>query len=268
MKRHSNSSYFKIFVNLLLLFVIAKSISTAALWFLPKKSPDTTQYRSLQMPYVHGSFHLMISADEKSKKGFKTNKVASALNINTLSLEGLFGNSHYGYIIIAPKTKPQETMILAVSQSYKGYRLKGIYTTYALFVKNNQEYKLYMDQPAFTDTLLKENDSDEARYETVVARGQIDAYVKNPSAIWRDIGIQEVGKNGNFKGFKVTKLNANSPFAKLGLHVGDMIVEANNIKLKSYNDVMQIYQKLDQLQRLQLIINRGNIQKEIIYEIN
>ena len=273
MKHHSRGQYFHILITLLLLFVMAKALSMAVLWFLPKKSPEATMQKALQMPYVHADFKNMIEADTKSTRSFSGNETVTALNINTLILKGLYGNSHYGYIIIAPKSKPTQTTILSVGESYKGYKLQGVFADYALFVKNNQKYKLYLKGtkvPSVKQYKKKSHsgNNEEASFQTAVPRSQINAYVKNPSALWRDIGIQELGKNGNFQGFKVTKLNPKSPFAKLGLHVGDVIISANNIRLKSYNDVMKIYQMLDKLQRVQLIVKRGNTQKEIVYEID
>ena len=272
MKHHSKGQYFTIFVRLLLLFVIAKSLSVAASWFLPKNSPRTTVQKSLQMPYVHADFKSMIDSGTKSKRAFSSNETSATLNINTLILKGLYGNSHYGYIIIAPKSKPDKTTILSVGESYKGYKLQGVYAEYALFMKNNQQYKLYLKSvqvsamPQHKKSFTRNNE--QGHFQTTLPRSQINAYVKNPSALWRDIGIQELGKNGNFQGFKVTKLSPKSPFAKLGLHVGDVIISANNIRLKSYNDVMKIYQMLNKIQRVQLIVKRGNTQKEIVYKID
>ncbi len=269
MKNHSNSKYFTIFVNLLLLFIIAKFLSLTALFFLPQKGLDGKSDELLNMPYIRVDFKNMLQPQKRSS-AMKDIKQENRLSMKSFILKGLYGNNRYGYIIIAPKTDPQQTTIVAFGENYKGYTLKGIFLTYALFVKGEKEYKLPLKTALFTDRIIQKKrpiPSSKQQYK-VVTRADISSYQKNPQKLWKEISIQELGKNGSFRGFKVTKLKKDSELAALGLQVGDVIIQANNIVLKSYSDIMKIFQNLERVETLSLVIKRGNTQKEIVYEIN
>lgn len=266
MKNHSNSSYIKTVITLLFLLLLAKSIGVVTLWFLPAHGISTQNEASVTMPYVRVDFHNMLDSTTKTQQVSQHNSHAKTLDINNLVLKALYGKGNYGFVIIAAKSNPKKTTLLSVGESYEGYKLKGVFLNYALFTKRGQEYRLRLNSTLATKSLVHAVEDESAN--KIIQRDEIEGYVKNPSAVWKDISIQEVGKNGNFKGFKVTKIRAGSALAKLGLQTGDLIVKANNIVLKSYNDVLKIYQQLDKLTTLTLVIKRGNIEKEIVYEIN
>lgn len=269
MKNHSSSKYFAIFINLLLLFIAAKFLSLMALFFLPQNALNTASKASLHMPYVHIDFKNMLQAEKRISPMRQANR-ETALNMNSFILKGLYGNSHYGYAIIAPKANPKQTTILSVGENYKGYTLKGIFLNYALFVKGSKEYKLSLKTALLPDNgMQKQTHSSSGMQEkTRVSRADINAYKKNPQKLWKEISIQELGKNGSFRGFKVTRVRKGSKLAALGLQAGDVIIKANNVVLKSYNDIINIFQNLEKLENLSLVVKRGNTQKEIIYEIN
>jgi type II secretory pathway component PulC len=56
--------------------------------------------------------------------------------------------------------------------------------------------------------------------------------------------------------------------ATLGLREGDVIIKANNIELKSYKDAIDIYNGLDQLDAVQIVVLRENQEVELVYEIH
>ena len=266
MKNHSRSKYIKTIITLLFLLLFAKIIAVIALWFLPARGITAQTQEAVNMPYVRVDFHNMLASTTQTEQRSQGNLQSKTLDINNLALMALYGKGNYGFVIIAAKRNPKKTTLLSVGESYEGYRLKGVFLNYALFSKRDQEYKLQLNSTLATKSLVHAVEDDTSN--KIIQRDEINSYVKNPSAIWRDISIQEIGKNGNFKGFKVTKIRAGSPLAKLGLQTGDLIVKANNIVLKSYKDVLKIYQQLDKLTTLTLVIKRGNIEKEIVYEIN
>jgi len=266
MKNHSNSRYIKIVITLLVLLLLAKIIAVVALWFLPARPVTAQAQESVNMPYVRVDFHNMLTGTTKKQQSSQGSLQSKTLDINNLVLKALYGKGNYGFVIIAAKRNPKKTTLLAVGESYEGYKLKGVFLNYALFTKRGQEYTLRLNSTLATNSLVHAVENETTN--KIVQRYEINSYVKNPSAVWRDISIQEIGKNGNFKGFKVTKIRVGSPLAKLGLQRGDLIVKANNIVLKSYNDVLKIYQHLDKLTSLTLVIKRGNTEKEIVYEIN
>jgi type II secretion system protein C len=103
--------------------------------------------------------------------------------------------------------------------------------------------------------------------EKEVTRSDINSYASNPSKIWKDISIVPLKSAGKIIGFKVTRIKKSSKMATLGLQKGDVIIEANNIKLSSFKDAIKLYENIDKLNTISLIVLRNNEEKEIIYEI-
>jgi len=266
MNNHSNSRYIKIVITLLVLLLLAKIIAVVALWLLPARPVTAQSQESVNMPYVRVDFHNMLAGTTKIEQASQSNPQSKTLDINSFVLKALYGKGNYGFVIIAAKRNPKKTTLLAVGESYEGYKLKGVFLNYVLFTKRGQEYTLRLNSTLATKSMMHAVENETTN--KIVQRYEINSYVKNPSSVWRDISIQEIGENGNFKGFEVTKIRAGSPLAKLGLQRGDLIIKANNIALKSYNDVLKIYQQIDKLTALTLVIKRGNTEKEIVYEIN
>ncbi len=266
MKQHSNTKYIQISLTLLYLVLFAKVVSVIALWFLPSHSVDARLQNSLNMPYMLVNFHNMLENTKKISQTAQYQGSDNTVDINTLILTALYGQGSYGYVIVALKKHPRKTTLLSVGESYQGYKLKAIFLNYALFSKMNRNYKLRLNPSSASQDLVHPVMSQST--EHIIQRTQINSYVHNPSDIWRDISIQQVGTNGSFKGFRVTRIRRGTPFALLGLRVGDLIVKANNIALKSYNDVLKIYQNLNKLNALTLVVKRGNTEKDIVYEID
>ncbi len=266
MKHHSDTKYFKVVLTLLFLALLAKIVSVVALWFLPSHAVDTKSQNSLNMPYMIVDFHNMLENTKKTSQTVQYQSSDNAVDINTLILTALYGKGSYGYVIIALKKYPRKTTLLSVGESYQGYKLKSLFLNYALFSKMGRKYKLRLNPSSSSHNLMHPVINEPT--EHIIQRTQVNTYAHNPSKIWRDISIQQIGINGNFKGFRVTRIRQGTPFALLGLKVGDLIVKANNIALKSYSDVLKIYQNLDKLNALTLVVKRGNTEKDIVYEID
>jgi general secretion pathway protein C len=99
-------------------------------------------------------------------------------------------------------------------------------------------------------------------------KNDLSYYLKNPKRIWDDISITEIKKGDKIDGFKVTKIKNASRMSRLGLKKGDVIIKANNIELKSYKDAFNIFNKINEIDTLQIVVMRNNTEKEFIYEIN
>ena len=140
MKNHSSSKYIKIVITLLFLLLLAKSISVAALWFLPARGVTAQIGKSVTMPYMRVDFHNMLADTTKTQQGAQNNSKSKTLDINTLMLKALYGKGNYGFVIIAEKKNPIKTTLLSVGESYKGYKLKAVFLNYALFTKRKQVY--------------------------------------------------------------------------------------------------------------------------------
>jgi len=254
--------------NIVFLILSAKILSLAIWWYLPDSGIEAKKNEACQMPYQHIRFNAML-LPISNKILSNTKKRVVTTDINTLVLKGLYGNQNFGYAIVAEKRMPTKTSVVAVGERYKGYKLIAIYLNYVVFSKNGIDYKLKLQQNArrsnnrerVTKVMSFEPE------EKVVSRSDIQHYEQNFSEIWRDIAIDEIRKNGQIEGFRVQRVRPGSKMAELGLQKGDIIVEANNVKLSSYNAVMKLYKNIHNIDTIDLLIKRGNQEKEITYEI-
>ena len=266
MKNLSNNKIISLIINLLFLVLVAKLLIVVVLWFLPAYMPESASSENKNITYKHFNFHNIIQVTKASKK--VEENVGSRADIKSMILIGLYGNSSYGYAIVAMKTAPKKTEIISIGESYQGYRLQRIALRFVVFVKNNKEYILRLNDTKSAKHVSQNADSDEGEEKSIsVSRNEINTYAKNPTEIWRDISIKEIKKGGKISGFKVTKVRKNSKIARLGLQRGDIIIKANGQSLTSYAAVMKIYQNLNKLESISLTIKRGNQEKEILYEI-
>jgi general secretion pathway protein C len=263
MRKISNSTLISIFKKLLILLLVAKSISLGILWYLPNSGVEISAKKSYQPKYQRVNFKNMISkAQAVKKKNVKENSVDIGISITSMVLKGLYGIKSKGFIIVAMRSNLRKTTILGIGENFQGYVLKSISTSSALLTKDGADFILTLEGTKKTNKLINK------KIDNTVARTDISYYAKNPNQIWKDISISEVKDGKNIKGFKVTKISKNSKFASLGLKKGDVITKANNVILKSYKDALEIYENIDKLDVIQIVIMRNNKEVELVYEIN
>jgi len=270
MTKLSDNKLIHIFIQLLFLVVLAKLISVILLWFLPLNSVDKSKVEIQRTPYTSFDFHVMIEGSKSKKIPNKQNLHKPTADITNMLLVGLYGNEHYGYAIVAMKKTPNKTEIISIGQSYQGYKLIKIGLNYVVFNKDNKEYilrlKSAIKNAKHLYTVVSQDTASSESIHTI-SQEQMNFYIKNPDRLWKDIAINEVKNNGKITGFKVTRIKNNSPLSTLGLQKGDIIIEANGTVLNSYSKVLKIYQNINQIERLILLVKRGDQEKEIIYEI-
>jgi type II secretion system protein C len=112
------------------------------------------------------------------------------------------------------------------------------------------------------------NYDDEYTNLKTVNKKDISYFATNPREIWKNISIKEVYNGKKIDGFKVMWIKPGSKFAQLGLKKGDIIIKANNKRLTSYKDAIDIYTNISRLKEVQITVLRDNDEKEFIYEIN
>lgn len=265
-----SNSYLSIFVKLLVLLALAKSIALALWWFLPDDGVSLKENVNFNPPYHRVTFKNMLSNVGTSNA--VTNSQAlqeSSIGITNMILKGLYGNKTKGFIIVALKSSPQKTSLVAVGENYSGYKLKSILKGGALFTKAGKEFVLKIkNQKSRTNVHSSIMRVQESEGVHDVSRQDIRYYEKNPDQIWKDISIME-RKNGNkINGFEVTRVRRGSKMDSLGLKRGDVIIRANNVDLNSYKAAFDLYKDINKIDTLQLVVLRNNEEKELVYEIH
>ncbi len=185
------------------------------------------------------------------------------------------------------------TTILSAGENYKTMKLLKVFPKYALFFENDTEYKVELNSVAVAGQKTASQTQDQPKQtqvakpqpapvqvekapvekiqqvgnKTVVTKDLLETYTKNSDKIWRDISIKENLVNGKIDGFTINKIRRGSNFEKLGIRSGDILLAINNTPLKSYDDAMNIYKKIGNMQSLNMKILRGNETMELGYEI-
>lgn len=270
------------------LLSLAYGINTGLYYYLPK----TVDYKAVSNDY--NIEYNKYKFDKKLKdivvkkikpiKKKVVKKKEYKLNSNIILKAIYSSNDNSGWIIIGEKSS-KKTYMLSIGEEFKDFKLQLVYKNYAIFTKNNKEYRLDLlsekDKKANYTTKksvfrkktqnIKSKELNSIKQEDenqfTLKRTLINNYTKNLKKIWRDIAIDDYKQNGILTGFKIRRINKNSVFAKLGLRDGDIIKSVNNIKMTSYSNAFSVYKKLGKTKDLSFSILRGNNEMELEYEI-
>ena len=272
------NSLFKALIPYFIILLIAILLDFILYVYMPKstkkydmKDDNNLEYKRFEVQTVFKIKAKIIKKVEK--KVVKKENYTILNNINLLAIYAMNNNS--GYIIIQEKNR-NDTIILSKNESFKNYKLKDIYKTYVVFVSNNKEYKLSInDEKKSTKyQVIKEEKNIKIITDISVNDGKvsikrelINNYIENFDKIWQDISISEVKTANGIDGFKVNRIKKNTAFDKIGLKKDDIIKSINNIELKSYNDAFKIYKKINKIKSLNIEILRNNTPLEVYYEI-
>ena len=265
MKKLSNSAMMKIGINFLILLSVAKVISLAIWWFLPNAGVELQVKQNYKPAYQRVDFKNMI--DKSFVKASSKPNARSAYSINNMILKGLYGKGTSGFAIVAMKSSSSKTSVVSVGEVFSGYKLKNILKDGVVFTRSGADHILNMIKAKTLASsavkvvpVLKELKK--------VSRKDINNYIENNAQLWKDIAIDAIKESGKIKGFQVKRINKNSKIASLGLQKYDLIVAANNVRLKSLKDVLDIYKDIKKLKTVQLVVLRNNVEQELIYEID
>ena len=107
--------------------------------------------------------------------------------------------------------------------------------------------------------------------EILIAKKTIEEYSRNLTDILNSASAQPylARKDNSLKleGFQIDNIQPGSAIAGLGIKNGDIIVEANSLKLDSLEKVMQLYQQWTKLTELALTVLRNGQTVQIRYKI-
>ena len=188
--------------------------------------------------------------------------------LTNLKLKAIYSEGKNGVIAIEEKG---QLIFLSTGESFKGYKLIEVKPDRAIFEKDGKHYELILEEQGLKGKFSIQDPSfynpDEVKF--AVLKRDINRFKKNFNQIWKNISIQEQidPKTKKLKGFKVTRVNKNSIFGKMGLQKGDIIIGANNKIFKSYSDVLRLYNNIDKYNSIKLTILRDNKKKDLEYEI-
>lgn len=194
--------------------------------------------------------------------------------LESWKLQALFKNGKEGFIVVEVKN---ETHYLDLGDTLEGYTLKDILGKKAILVQKGIEYALVLDDPNVpkspnrnTKKAVPKKVSAAKNAELsqgIVHRTDINDYMADTDKIWNNIKLRPYKIKGRIKGFVVRYVRRGSVFDSLGLKNGDIIIEANGVKMTSIKKAEQLYKHIDEIDNVALIITRKGVQKELQYEI-
>ncbi len=276
MRQLINSKTMNLVALVLFLALIAKLIGLSLLYFLPKNGVELMPVQSNHVKYrtykVSQLFDLN-SSTPAVKDDVKP--IKNTLKIDNLVLHAIYGDNTKGFIVFAQKSSSGENHILALNQSYEGYKLIRIRQDSAILEKDGKNYELIFKEEAnklpiqerISAPVVKNKDLGNTEVLRAVRKKDVMHYAKNFDEIWKNIAITEVKENGKINGFKVMSVKQSSIFGQLGLLQGDVIMSVNNQELKSYADAFKIYNNISDYDSLKLVIIRNKQKKELEYEV-
>jgi general secretion pathway protein C len=204
--------------------------------------------------------------------------------VPTLSMRGikLLALYNASNVVVVTVEKNRKTSVLGKGDDIDGFVLVSAGTDYAIFKKNNREFKLTLEntkkignsvksthqprvhQPREHRSSAKIIEKDGVK---LINRTLLTAYTASPEKIWKDIGITENKVNGKLHGFKINYVKRGSDFEKLGLKRGDLLMAINAEKLDNIGAVMSLYKDINNIENLTLTVERNGRSEDIEYEI-
>ncbi len=215
----------------------------------------------------------------------KETRFKPAGSIKDIKLLAIYNASDATVITIEHKSK---TKVLAKGENINGFVLEGAGRDFARFSKHGKSYEVVLEkiqarapreytpqEPSQRNfesqkpkSSLPEGDVTDAGDHKIIDKSLFDHYAKNMDDIYKNIGIAEIKEGKEIKGFRISFVKRNSPFAKLGLQRNDIIKSVNGQAINSYNAAFGIYKNIQNVDNLTLVIERGKEEMELEYEIN
>ncbi len=202
-------------------------------------------------------------------------------SIKDIKLLAIYNDSDISVVTVEHKAK---TKVLATGDEINGFTLEGAGSNFAVFSKDNKNYKITLDKkatgssyqssitpatpkPATTPQKVIGEVTNEGAAK-IIDRSLLEHYANNMDDIYKNIGISEIKEGKDLKGFKINFVRKDSPFAKLGVRRGDVIKSINGKEINSYNAAFSVYKNIKDIDNLSLVIIRGKEEMELEYEIN
>ncbi len=201
-------------------------------------------------------------------------------SIRDITLLGVYSAPDVTVVTIRYKGKSK---VLGKGDSVNGFMLDRAGHDYAIFTKGGKEYKVVLqhskaagsnairtvEHPSVPhSSSAPKGEIVDAGDRKIIDHGLVEYFGKHMDEVEKNIGVQELKKGGRIEGFRVTYVKRGSPFSKLGLRRGDILKSVNGEALTSYKAVFDIYKQVGDMQNMTLVIQRGNKEMELEYEVN
>jgi general secretion pathway protein C len=260
--------------SLLYVFVIVFSFFTSSILYiyLPKVSPIILDTKNNNLVYYRYNIKYSFLQDKQvlHTSDIINNKTTYKL-IDNIILKAIFMlDNNKGFVVVLEKDT-SKSYTLNIGNYINKYKLILINANSAVFLKDGIKYKLEMNsQKNSSQNYIINSYSEDIKLEDdkyILTKKLIDRYTTNFDLIWKNISINEIKNGDKIIGFKILNISKDSVFDKIGLKMNDIILSVNNIKLDSYAQAFKIYENIENISHIHMIIERDKKQMELDYEI-
>lgn len=251
------------------IFLVAYLLNSLLFFYLPKIGVNYEDISFSNLEYKkYSGFYTNVEIIEEKEQ----NKNDNIESLSKYNLKAIYStSSNGGWITIE---KAEKSYILSLGEDIDGYVLKKLFKNYVIFEKLSKEYRVDLKEKEGVSYEIMNTRTDVKKEIVIkdnsveIGREYLNSYIKDVDKIWNNIGINEIKVGEQIDGFEISKINKESVFEKIGLKEGDVIKAINNNQLKSYADVFEIYNNIDNTNYLNIEILRNNEKMELNYEID
>ena len=185
-----------------------------------------------------------------------------------IALLGTVIGNHQNAVAVIEETDNKRQALYRVGDSVQNAIVKMILRGKVVLRVEDRDEILTMEEASLSKTgeeqrALKSIGRERA---IIVSHSDMQESLKNINRLLSEVRIRPHFKNGKADGLAITRIKANSIFAKLGLRDGDIVQGINGRSIKSPDDILSLYKKLRSGSHVSLQINRKGQQRTINYK--
>lgn len=262
-------------INLVLVVFLGVQIITLMLFYFTK--PYGNEKPIEQQKYFFELYNLSKAIDI----GYPTptelvTKTASkeVLRYDPYTVTAIINGNNKHFIMIE---NGAQSDLVNKGATYKQYKLIDINKDTAIFEAYGSKVSLSVGKsgmlPCKEPGAKTVQDIKQKPLKVKVAKtySQIDQSFLNKNTnlydVWSNTRVNEIYKNGKIFGYRIKDISNGSLFSSIGLIQGDTLLAINNKPIPTRGELMQIYQKIPQMQSLKITLLRQGKIKELEYEI-
>lgn len=284
------SAYFKILFNIValslciflgvdvfykVLFANVQPIEIGNSEILPKsgqkkdRAVSFNYYRNILDRNVFKS----IESEDKVKKTEEEEVDVETLNYTSLKLSlvgTVVGEEKNTFAVIKEDSK-KEQELYRVGDTIQGALIKDILRGKIVLRVGDRDEILAIEEGepsrAERPASKAEQPSTVGNEDTVIVRkADVQDSFRNVHELLAQVRVRPYFRDGRPDGLAISNIRAGSFFAKLGLRNGDVVQGVDGRRIKSPDDVLDIYTKLKSASQLELQVRRHGKSKKLNYE--
>jgi len=185
-----------------------------------------------------------------------------------IALLGTVVGNQQNAVAVIEETDNKRQGLYRVGDSVQNAIVKMILRGKVVLRVGDRDEILTMEEASLSKTgkEQKASRSIEGEKAIIVSRSDLQESLKNINRLLSEVRIRPHFKDGKADGLALTRIKANSIFAKLGLRDGDIVQGINGRSIKSPDDVLSLYKKLRSGSNISLQINRKGQQRTFNYK--